>query len=96
MPAWNYAKNNPRLCFLNQDILDTNWSDADVLFLNVATFLPEIWDSICQKLIAHPAKTMITCGKPLPLNLTHIIRQTQIKTSWGAINTYIHTQKTAG
>jgi hypothetical protein len=89
-PAIQYAEKKSQIQFLNQNILATDWSDANVLFLNVATFVPESWHAIAHKLRNQPVKTIITCGKSLEMPDTYQVRTTYVKTSWGIIPAYIY------
>jgi SAM-dependent methyltransferase len=75
--------------FIHGDLRDIHWHDADILFLNVASFVPDSWHLICDKLIQSPAPIIITCSKPLPK--THFeIQETRVQCSWGIIPAYIH------
>lgn len=78
--------------FQHQNVMNASWSDADILFINVASFVAHSWHELCEKLIAHPASTIITCSKPLPKD--HFdIQTTQVQCSWGVVPAYIHRRK---
>jgi len=75
--------------FKHQNIMEANWSDADILFINVASFVAHDWHGLCEKLIRYPVPTIITCSKPLPKE--HFdIQATQVLCSWGIVPAYIH------
>jgi hypothetical protein len=76
--------------FLNQDILESDWSDANLIFLNVASFVPDHWQDINQKLLLTPVATIITCAKPMQNATDYKIFPTRVETSWGIIPVYIH------
>ena len=76
--------------FIQEDILQTNGQDATMLFINVATFLPDTWQLICDKINQNPTQTVITCAKPIVDNTNWLIRETKVMTSWGIIPAYIH------
>jgi len=76
--------------FIQDDILQINWQDATMLFINVATFLPDTWQLICNKINQSPTQTVITCAKPIVNNINWQIRETKVMTSWGIISAYIH------
>lgn len=78
--------------FQHQNLLEASWPDADIIFINVASFVAHRWHELCEKLIQHPAPTIITCSKPLPK--THFeIQATQVLCSWGIVPAYIHRRK---
>jgi hypothetical protein len=76
--------------FICQDILDINWPSDSILYLNVASFVPDFWQNINQKILQNPAKKIITLAKPI-LNLKHHqIKETKVLTSWGVVPAYVH------
>ncbi len=76
--------------FICQDILDINWPSDSILYLNIASFLPDFWQNITQKILKNPAKKIITLAKPI-LNLKHHqIKETKVLTSWGIVPAYVH------
>lgn len=78
--------------FKHQNVIEASWADADILFINIASFVAHSWHELCEKLIAHPASTIITCSKPLPKE--HFdIQTTQVLCSWGVVPAYIHRRK---
>jgi SAM-dependent methyltransferase len=75
--------------FLHQDILDTHWPSQSILYLNIASFIPESWNKISNKLIIEPAEIIITLAKPLVSGCFNI-QSTQVMTSWGVVSAYVH------
>lgn len=78
--------------FKHQNIMETNWSDAHILFINVASFVAHDWHVLCEKLIRYPVATILTCSKPLPKEQFDI-QATQVLCSWGIVPAYIHRRK---
>ena len=83
-------KSKGNINYLQQNILDTQWVDATILFINVASFVPELWQAITQKIQHQPVSTIITCAKPLALSEVYTVTKTQVLCSWGVIPAYIH------
>ena len=83
-------KSKGNITYLQQNILDTQWADATILFINVASFIPELWQAITQKIQHQPVSTIITCAKPLALSEVYTVTKTQVLCSWGVIPAYIH------
>lgn len=70
------------------------WADADILYINVASFVPETWLALTEKICQFPAPIMITCCKALP-EAYFSIQKTQVQCSWGIVPAYIHQPKKA-
>jgi hypothetical protein len=89
-----YKQHAPELNieFIQSDFHDIDWPDADILFINVASFISETWEALSQKLYQKPAPIIITCSKPLKLNI-FTIQETKVLCSWGIVPAYIHHHK---
>jgi hypothetical protein len=81
--------NPENIHFLHQDILDTHWPTESILYLNIASFIPESWNKIAKKLIEEPAEIVITLAKPLSSN-DFKIQSTEVMTTWGVVSAYVH------
>lgn len=84
-----YKKTHLNIEFLNQDIIETSWPQHSILFLNVASFVPESWRLIADKLINEPADCILTVAKCIPHD-DFRIRSTHVMTSWGIVRAYVH------
>lgn len=80
---------NTPVKFFNQDILDTHWQESSILFLNVASFVPESWKVIAQKMMNEPSDCIITLAKCIPHERFNI-QSTHVMTSWGIVRAYVH------
>lgn len=79
--------------FMEGNLLDLQWDDATLIFINLATFVPETWQLVCDKIAKHPADTIISCARPIPLDSNWERQETKVMTSWGVIPAYIHKYK---
>lgn len=73
--------------FIIADIQEFSYHDANLIFINVASFVPEVWSNLSQKLRAYSDVYMISCAKPLAQST--ILHQTLVECSWGIIPAYI-------
>jgi hypothetical protein len=88
----NYAP-HLNIEFVQQDVQDIDWHDADILFMNVASFVSDTWEALSKKLCEKPTPIMITCSKPLN-HPRFSIQETKVLCSWGIVPAYIHINKT--
>ena len=77
----------PNIEFISADLQHLSYHDANLIFINIASFVPEVWQNLSQKLGRYPDVLIITCAKPLAQST--IIRQTVVECSWGIIPAYI-------
>ena len=77
-----------KMTFIAQDILNATWPSTSTLYLNVATFVPQVWQDIKHKIQENPPQTMITLCKPLEL-VDFDTQETKVLTSWGIVPAYI-------
>jgi hypothetical protein len=80
--------------YQQQHILQANWDDASIIFINVASFLPEVWQDINHKINLYQTPTIISCAKPLQLSTAYHHTPTQVASSWGIIPAHIYQLKT--
>ena len=83
--------NNANITFLHADTLNINLQDADIIFINVASFVAEYWQLLTKKLVESSAKTILTCSKPMPENI-FTIKKTYVQCSWGVVPAFINTR----
>jgi precorrin-6B methylase 2 len=79
------------LSFFCQNLLDHNFSHADIIFINATAFSPDIWEQILYKLVQlkRGAKIIITTkGLPTP-TFVEIYSGMELM-SWGLASTYIY------
>ena len=73
--------------FILADLQQLCYHDANLIFINIASFVPEVWQALNTHLEAYPDAYIITCAKPLATSI--VIRQTWVKCSWGIVPAYI-------
>lgn len=75
--------------FIQQDILNTDLSDARLIFINATAFFGDLWMDISQHLTQTVGGTqIITVSKPLKSRHFKIIRVTYAAMSWGSAQVY--------
>lgn len=79
-----------RIQFICDDILNVDWQSNSIIYLNIASFIPEIWQQISFKIQQNPAKKIITLAKPIANLSHHQVKQTQVLTSWGIVPAYVY------
>lgn len=79
-----------RMEFICANILDSIWHTESTIYLNIASFMPEIWQQISSKIRKNPAKKIITLAKPITNMPNHQVKETKVLTSWGIVPAYVH------
>ena len=79
-----------KIIYHQQHILEANWDEASIIFLNVASFLPDVWQDINQKIARYPTPKIISCAKPLEISKNYQQTKTKVLSSWGIIPVYIY------
>ena len=70
--------------FIQSDMLTTDFSDADVIYMNATAFAPDLWDALVPKLEALKAGSrLILLTKRLDANKFELIQETTLPMSWG-------------
>jgi SAM-dependent methyltransferase len=77
----------PNIDFVIADLQDLSYQDANLIFINIASFVPEVWHNLNLKLQHYHDVIIITCAKPLAQSV--IMHQTLVECSWGIIPAYI-------
>lgn len=77
--------------FIHHDLLETDWSDATLIFINATGFQGAFWDKILAKLMRlQPNTKIIVTSKTLPCPPFRLISHTMEKMSWGLTATAIY------
>ena len=79
------------LTFVAKDILEEDWSDADIIFTNSLLFSDEVMESIADLNIKLKKGTRIISSQKFPerdyLKLTHAVR---MRMGWGLNLVYVY------
>lgn len=88
----NEYQNQARaLCFINQNFLDVDLSDATLIFINATALFGETWERLQQRLIhLKPNTIIITTSKYLSANHFILTKKTLVQMSWGPVHAFIH------
>ena len=79
-----------RIEFRQGDMLENQFSDATLLFINSTAFFGETWCAISKQVEQiKPGTLVITTSKTLHSQLFRTIRQTAVKMSWGIVDAFI-------
>lgn len=90
-----YKKNASTICFINANLLHTDFSDATLIFINSTAFFGETWNDLHQKLtLTAPGTMIITTSKQLMSNAFCVKQITRVRMSWGIVKAYIHQRGT--
>lgn len=90
-----YEAKAERIEFIQSNLLDANFTDANLIFVNATAFFGETWLAI-SKLVEkiQPGTLVITTSKALRSDLFTLCTLTQVKMSWGPVTAYIQERKT--
>lgn len=89
--AQSYQSKINSIRFINEDILNCDFSDADIIFINATCFNPTTWVAIVQKfLLLKVGARIIMTTKKLDNAAFRTIYNTQYLMSWGmnSVNAY--------
>ncbi|HHF7347457.1 TPA: hypothetical protein ACPSKE_000617 [Legionella feeleii] len=86
----DYEAKATRIEFMKRNFLETNFADANLIFINATAFFGETWLAI-SKLVEQikPGALVITTSKALRSDLFTLEAVTQVKMSWGIVKAYI-------
>ncbi|WP_019215574.1 class I SAM-dependent methyltransferase [Legionella tunisiensis] len=90
-----YKNKADRIKFIHGNFMKTNFSDANLIFINATAFFGETWLAI-SKLVEQiqPGALVITTSKALRSNLFTLDSVTHVKMSWGLVKAYIQQRQT--
>lgn len=80
--------------FLQQDFLNTDISDADIIFLHATTFGPMIWDPLMEKLnVLKSGMRVIVNTKRLNTTYFDLIKEQTWLMGWGESTVFTYRKK---
>ena len=85
-----YQEKAKTIHWVNADFLNTDFSDATLIFLNSTAFFGDTWAAVSQRLTQTKLGTIIiTTSKKLSSNTFIVKKIIPIQMSWGLVNAYI-------
>lgn len=70
--------------FLQNDIVQADFSDADIIYMNATAFTPDLWESVVPKLeTLKRGARVILLTKRLNKDKFELIQETSLPMSWG-------------
>lgn len=70
--------------FIENDMLNANFNDADIVYMNATAFAPDLWEALIPKLEALKSGTrIIVLTKRLNKDKFELIQDTMLPMSWG-------------
>lgn len=89
LPA--YQNKATRICFIQGNFLEIDFSDATLIFINSTAFFGETWELLNQRLEQlNEEVIIITTTKKLISSQFQIIKILKVQMSWGIVTAYIH------
>ncbi len=86
----NYQEVAKKIHFIHADFLQTDFSDATLIFINASTFFGEIWIELNNQLQQmKPGVIIITTSKKLLSAAFIVTKATTVQMSWGPVSAYI-------
>ena len=80
--------------FLHQSILETDYSDADIIFANSTAFFDELWQGMLEQLVhLKPGTRVIVTSRELPKEHFELLDDRQRLMSWGLNTVRIYRKK---
>ena len=87
----HHTNNAQRIHFIHDDFLQTDFSDATLIFINATGLFGPTWEALNKKLASMTSPlTVITTSKTLTSETFIVIKKTNVQMSWGIVNAYIH------
>jgi hypothetical protein len=86
-----YQQLETHIDWINNDFFNTDFSDADLVFINASTLVGDVWTRLNHHLLQLKNKTwIITTSKKLHAEHFTIVQSLPVQMSWGIVNAYIH------
>lgn len=86
-----YEEKAKCISFINENFLQTNLSNANLIFINSTAFIGEIWELLNLKLSKEVSNaTIITISKKLTAPNFIVKKSFYVMMSWGVATAYIH------
>jgi SAM-dependent methyltransferase len=83
-----------RIRFIHQNLLQVDFRDGDVVFINATAFFGELWDAIVNKLYQlKPGARIILTSRKLPLKDFILLSDKRQLMSWGMNSVFIYQRK---
>ncbi len=80
--------------FIQSDILQADFSDADIIHMNATAFAPDLWDALVPKLEAvKPGTRIIVLTKRLNKEKFDLMQETSLPMSWGMNSVLVYRKK---
>ncbi len=91
----HYHANMEKVDYIQDSFLNTDLTDANIIYINASACIGETWLSLNQKLKNLPrCQTIITTTKPLSILCTYkLTHTTWVQMSWGNVQAFIHTRR---
>lgn len=90
----NYSEHTHKIQFILGDFLESDLSEATLIFINATAFFGPLWEKLNEKINHLPhLQTVITTSKKLESAHFHVTTRTKVEMSWGVVFAYIHTRK---
>ena len=87
----DYQDSVASIQFINSDFLDVDLSDANLIFINAAAFIGDIWDKLNTKLSKLPNEvTILSASKKLVSDRFSLVKTTRMQMSWGVVFVYVY------
>ncbi|KTC76994.1 hypothetical protein [Legionella brunensis] len=85
-----YQEKAERITFILGDLLETDFRNASIVFINATAFFGEYWFAISRHMEQlKPGAIVISTSKALLSNRFIISKTTAVTMSWGIVNAYI-------
>ena len=94
MKEKKYFKNKQvNIEFSHQNLLETAFSDADILFVNATCYIDDFWQAVCEKINGlKVGSRIILASKRLKGDCFALIDAQMAITSWGSNSLFIYTK----
>ncbi len=87
----DYRRIAASICYIHGDILQHDFADAHVIFINATAWFGDRWQALNQRLDhAHYCHTIITISKKLLNPAYQVTDSRTLAMSWGVTRAYIH------
>lgn len=86
----NYQQHCQSLCFLHENFLVADFSDATVIFINATAFFGDTWVTLQKRLVGlNSGVIVITTSKKIDSDAFHVTHIKNVQMSWGVVRAYV-------
>jgi hypothetical protein len=86
-----YQEISDKINFYNQDLFEFDFSQCNLVLINIIGFTNEDRDKLNKKLVLMPKGSLvITISKPLNNSNFNLVKECMLEMSWGITHAYIH------